>query len=474
MLTSLTALSIAAGGVALSAVLSTLHLSLRGLAIVTLQDLIEVSAHPANARRARRILDDVDGHAAAISLPRIVANLFVVVGMIEWLTALRQAPGAAPGWPELLLGVAISSVLIWIFGAVIPTSIANHAAERTVYAWALPVRVIYAAARPVMKIVGFFDEIVRRLAGDTDRNQSDVLEAELMSVIEEARSEGQVDEAERSMIEGVVRFKDTTVEQIMTPRTEIEALQVTNNLGELTALIRRVGHSRIPVYEESLDHIVGIFYVKDLMRWLAGGEKSGRGFELRTILRPALFVPETKTIRELLSELLQKKLHIAMVADEYGGTSGLVTIEDIVEEVFGEIWDEYEQPEEGVAVAEVDAKARAADIDARMRIEDANAALRPLGVELPEGEEYDTVGGFILTSLGHIPIVGETIRQGSMLLTVTEAEPTRVNRVRLEVRSLTGPGGGAAGDGPVEPETHRPPNEPRVVARADGQAVRSE
>jgi CBS domain containing-hemolysin-like protein len=231
------------------------------------------------------------------------------------------------------------------------------------------------------------------------------------------------------------------VEQIMTPRTEVEAMELTNNLGEIVKFIRQSRHSRIPVYEGSLDQVVGFFYVKDLMRWLAGDgpRQTGKAFELRSILRPAYYVPETKTIRELLSELVDKKVHVAMVADEYGGTSGLVTLEDIVEEIFGEIQDEYEQAEDELPEIHVDAAERAADIDARAYIRDANDALRAIGVGLPEGEAYDTVGGLVVTTLGRIPTAGESLRVGEVTLTVTAAEPTRVERVRLEA----GEGAGA-------------------------------
>ena len=185
-----------------------------------------------------------------------------------------------------------------------------------------------------------------------------------------------------------------------------------------------------------MDHVVGMFYIKDLLRWLAGDgvRVTGKPFELKSILRPAYFVPETKTIRELLQELVDKKVHVAMVADEYGGTSGLVTLEDIVEEIFGEIQDEYEQAEDDAAEIHVDPSERTADLDARAYIRDANAELKALGVELPEGEDYDTVGGLVVTSLGRIPEVGESLRVGPVLVTVMEAEPTRVNRVRLEVK----------------------------------------
>jgi putative hemolysin len=232
-----------------------------------------------------------------------------------------------------------------------------------------------------------------------------------------------------------VKFRDRTVAQVMTPRTEIEAMELSNELSKVTAMIRTIGHSRIPVYEGDMDHVVGIFYVKDLMKWLAGegggGSRTGKPFDLKSLLRPALFFPETKTIRELLPELLNKRVHIAMVADEYGGTAGLVTIEDIVEEVFGDIQDEYERPEENRPEVQVDADAGVAELDARVSIEDANWHLRELGIEIPLGEDYETVGGFVTVTLGRIPVEKESFAVGGAEVVVLGAEPTRVTRVRV-------------------------------------------
>jgi putative hemolysin len=184
-----------------------------------------------------------------------------------------------------------------------------------------------------------------------------------------------------------------------------------------------------------MDHIVGVFYVKDLMRWLAGengGARGGKPFDLRGLLRPAMFIPESKTIRELLGELLAKRVHMAIVADEYGGTAGLVTFEDIVEEVFGDIQDEYELPEETTSDVRLDTVKRQAEVDARAYIGDVNADLKPLGIELPESEDYDTVGGFVTVTLGRIPTAGESFAHEGTTVTVVAAEPTRVTRVRLE------------------------------------------
>jgi putative hemolysin len=185
---------------------------------------------------------------------------------------------------------------------------------------------------------------------------------------------------------------------------------------------------------------------------------NGQPFSLRSIIRPAMFVPETKTVRELLTDLLANRVHIAIVADEYGGTAGLVTIEDIVEEVFGEIQDEYETTEDEPPSILIDSKAGTAEIDARASIDDANDELEPLGVQLPEDEDYETVGGYVVTRLGRIPVQGETLQEGPALITVMESEPTRVTRVRVEVEGYT----------PApEPETQTTP-QPQTTPPTDG------
>ena len=444
---------IALGATLLGGLFSALFQSLGAMVRATLEDLARTRDGAVGERRIAPIVEDPVGHATAVGLPRIVCNLIVVAGLVFWSASVRGVPGGTPEWPDAIIGIAAATFFISIFGLLVPHSVAAHAAETTVYAWSPLLRVFYVAHAPLRAVARVVDEIVRRLAGKEASSDGEALQAELMSVVEEARHEGQFDLAERDMIEAVVRFKGTTVEQIMTPRTEMEALELTNNLGDVTRFIRACRHSRVPVYEGSPDHVVGIFYIKDLMRWLAGPGTQGaqKPFELRAILRPALFVPETKTVRELLNELISRKVHIAMVADEYGGTSGLVTFEDIVEEVFGEIRDEYEVEEETAPEVTL-TEQRVAEIDGRAYIEDANEQIRALGVELPEGEDYDTVGGLVVTTLGRIPTAGEKVRFGHALITVLDAEPTRVARVRLEVREPE----------PVEPEA-LPAGEAEIV-----------
>jgi putative hemolysin len=417
-------------------VCSALFQSLRELSRTTLEEIAEIRARAGGRERVRHILRDVEGHAAAVGLPRVVCNLVFVVAIIGWLTQVRGL--AAPGLIEISLGIAFSTLAVWLFGLVLPASIARHAGEVTVYSWTPLLRVAYVLTAPVRSVLGFVDEVVRRLSGKGEFDGANAMEEELLSVVEEAQQEGHVDQSEKEMIEAVVEFRNLTVSQVMTPRTEIEAMELSNDLGAVTAMMRRSSHSRIPVYEGNLDSIAGVFYVKDLIRWLAGeGSRGGRTFDLRSLLRPALFVPETKTVRELLRELLAKRVHIAIVADEFGGTAGLVTFEDIVEELVGDIQDEYEHAPEVTTGVVVDRTGRTATIDARTYIDDANDELGVLGIELPESEDYDTVGGYVTVTLGRIPPAGEVIEREGVRLTVLEAEPTRVVRVRLDVLGET-------------------------------------
>jgi|CXWL01.1.fsa_nt_gi putative hemolysin len=447
----------ALASVAIGGVFSSLFYALSDLSRPALEEIVSRKNNPQAQKRLERILDDLTGHAHAIALLRIVCNALAAVATTLWIAVMRSpiTPEVAlPGVDKIdvLIGVPVAALIVWVFGLVIPASVARHAGEQAVYGLAPLIRVVHVFTSPIQAVVRFLDEVVRRLAGQHVQTEAEEFKEEVLSVVEDARHGGQFDDSDRDMIEAVVRFRDTTVAQIMTPRTEIEAMELTNDLGKVTARIRGGGHSRIPVYEGTIDRIVGVFYVKDLMRWLAGeGSRGGRIFNLRTIVRPAIFVPETKTVRELLTELLGKRVHIAIVADEFGGTAGLATIEDIVELVFGDIQDEYEVPEEGLDEVRMNAGTGTAEVDARSYITDVNAQIREIGLELPEGEDYDTVGGLVTVTLGRIPVKGESVMQGGMKITVLDAEATRVTRVRLER--------------PGEPPAPRPGVPDRVGAR---------
>jgi CBS domain containing-hemolysin-like protein len=220
-----------------------------------------------------------------------------------------------------------------------------------------------------------------------------------------------------------------TAGEIMTPRTEVQGIQTTASLPEVSAAILKDGHSRIPVYDETIDNIVGILFAKDLIPFVS----SDKPFDLRAVLREPLLVPKTKSVRELLSEFKARKVHMAIVLDEYGGTAGLVTVEDIIEELVGEIQDEHEH----TAPAEPRIRwldGRTAEVDARVDIDDLGDEL---GMPVPEDADYETVGGFVFSTLGHIPDVGEHFEVANLRFTVTGAQRNRVNRVRVERLAAT-------------------------------------
>ncbi len=417
----------ALGLVALSGLFGTLTLCLHRFSRGRLSSMAEGS--PREGHRVARIIADPHGHAAAMALLRIPLQLAAGLSMVMWASGLRREE--EPGWVSAAIGVAVASALVWVFNVLIPQAVARHGAERTILTTCGLIRATRAALGPFGIIVRFTDEVVRRLAGADIQRGDNSPDAELLSVVTERELDGHIDETERDMLEAVVEFRSTTVEQIMTPRTEIDALAYTDDMDAVMSFVEEHGHSRVPVYEDSLDRMQGILYAKDLLRWLRLHGGNGHPFVLREILRPVSFVPETKTVRELLTQLLAEKVHIAMVADEYGGTSGLVTMEDIVEEIFGDIQDEYETADDAVGGVEIDASDKSARIDARTPIDDANDDLEDLGVELPESDDYDTVAGFVSATLGRIPEVGEVFEHGKARVEILEAEPTRVVRVRV-------------------------------------------
>jgi CBS domain containing-hemolysin-like protein len=422
----------------IGALLSSLHASLSDLVRTTLEEMAEKSPSRKKKASIHAILEDVAGHARAVAFLRTPCSLGGAIALVFMSAAIRG--DLSPNWIDGLIGGAIAAALLWFLSVLIPEAVSRHAGERFVFALAGLVRAIHALAAPLRPLATFFDGLLRAMSGSRPEDAADQVEAEVRSALDEAEREGGVDERERDMIEAVMKFKDLTVEQIMTPRNEIEALELTSNLGQVAAFVRKARHSRIPVYRGGdgggLDEIVGLFYVKDLLRWLAGeGAHSGKGFDLRAILRPAMVVPESKTIRQLLDEFVAKRVHVAIVADEYGGTAGIVSLEDIIEEVFGEIQDEYEKAEDDPPRIDARIDDGIVECDARTAIHDLNDALEPLGVSIPEGEDYDTIAGYALAAFGRIPETNESIQVAPRtLITVLEATPTRIVTVRIQVK----------------------------------------
>lgn len=434
------------GGVVGSAFLGALAASVRTATKAEAEQRAQRKGLKELPRTVAAILDDQTGHARALLLGRLFFDAVTYGGAAWW--AASAFGDSNPDVFHFAIGLSGAVAMLWLGSIVVAGSLATYAAEPLVMGCATLIRALAVLTTPLWSIGRVVDEIVRRLVGVEKKNQSEQAEQEILQVVEEAEATGALPTDEAAMLESVMRFGDLNVQQIMTPRTDIEAIELTNDLGKLIRQVREVRHSRIPIYEDSLDQVAGLFYVKDLMLWLGGeGAKPGKAFELRPLLRPAYFVPETKTVKELLKELMEKKVHIAIVADEYGGTAGIVTIEDIIEEVFGDIKDEYENPIAELPDVVLKIDDQKADLDAAARIIDVNEALEPLGVKIPDSDDYDTVGGFVVTTLGRIPTKGERFAHERMEFTVADALPTRVVKVQMKVRAEDAPVAEGAGVG---------------------------
>ena len=253
--------------------------------------------------------------------------------------------------------------------------------------------------------------------------RSSVTEEEIHSLIDVGEQEGVINRDEHAMIDAVLDLGDTLVREILVPRTEMVAVEITTPVTEVLETIIKAGHSRIPVYEGDIDHVTGILYAKDLLK-LWG--KLPEEISIRSICRKAYFIPETKTTADLLKEFKMRRVHMAVAVDEYGGTSGIITIEDILEEIVGEIQDEHD-PVEQSGISRLDDGSYI--FDARSHIEDVEDELN---VQLPRGE-YDTLGGFLSHLMGHVPAQGEQGRYETMLFTVEEADARKVSTIRVSI-----------------------------------------
>ncbi|MCK4872331.1 MAG: HlyC/CorC family transporter, partial [Phycisphaerales bacterium] len=416
----------------LGACYATLNASLRRVSRVRLEQHLVSVGRP---NRAAPIFDDYEAHVTALAMARAIFTVvFVLFVLLEAVflagPELHDMGDRVFVWStELTWALVLLFAWMLVFGTAIPGSIANHAAVPIIAITIPLIRLTRIVSTPVLSPLRAVDAVIKRLAGE-HANEADDIDEQIMSVVSEGEREGKVDEAEKDMIEGVVELRDTTVDAIMTPRIDVEGIELTDDLDAIKAFFAEAGHSRVPVYEDDLDHIVGMLYVKDLIPYIG---TSGDGFQLKDVLREPNYIPESKPIHDLLTEAQETNIHIAIVVDEYGGTAGLVTIEDVLEEIVGEIRDEYESEEDHEPqIVMIDN--RTADVDARVSIDDLNdEMLDDLGCAVPEDEDYDTVGGFVFAQLGHVPEPDESFMFGRLRITISEAEKTRVCRVRLEV-----------------------------------------
>lgn len=343
----------------------------------------------------------------------VVLTHFVLLAALLW--QLTRAVTPLQSW-QLLLAGAVAALLLPLMETTV-----EGIALRNPETWALRLtgiaQVIDVIFRPVGALMLAFNHSPRQ-AG---HQMGTVTDDELKTWVEVGQPDGgSLDQGERQMIYSIFRFGDTLCREVMVPRIEVLALEGDTTIQEATRALVASGHSRIPVFEESIDNVVGMLYAKDLLRLHL---ESGQEQTIRPYVRPAYFVPESKKVDDLLAEMQSKRVHIAVVVDEYGGMAGLVTLEDIVEEIVGEIRDEYDQgedilfqqisPDEMLFVGRTD-------------LDDLNELL---GTHLTK-DLADTVGGYLYGTLGHVPVEGEQVSVEGWVLTVEMVTGRRIRRVR--------------------------------------------
>ena len=400
-----------------SLVFSTLTYALRDLPRARLSEFLE---RHGNSRWLDPTLEHTEELILVTAFFRMICNTAIVVlslGVVEQFMDSRL--------PAYALAALLAAIITLLCSVAVAHSLAQHLAAEIVGTFAPLIHALRKLMRPLMWFLSVVDNYVRRAAAPPDSHESDQLdlEQEILSVVEEGEKDGVMDTQEREMIESVIEFRDTTAGQIMTPRPQVVAIDIASNLAQVRQAIEETGHSRIPVFSGTLDHIIGILYARDLLRYI--GQPAG-AFDIKAAMRPPFYVPETKPSRELLRDFRLQKIHIAVVLDEYGGTAGLVTIEDILEQIVGDISDEHE-PVEPAMFKRLNESA--SEADGQIEIDELN---RLTGLQIPDDAGYTTLGGYLSTALGRIPPTGTIVEQNGTKFTVLAAEPQKINRVKIE------------------------------------------
>lgn len=382
------------------------------------------------ARVVMRVAENMSRFLATIQVGVTMAGFFAsAVGAVSLATLLAQALRAS-GVPALVAAaepialVVVTMVISYftlIFGELVPKNLALHHAEGWSMRSARLIEVFGALTAPLVVFLTGSTNLVLRLFGLRQRAMIvHVTEDEIISMVDAGEEEGVIQSFEREMIRGVFDFGDTVVREVMVPRIDIVALEKNTPVQQALDTFLRQGFSRLPVYERTIDEVIGVLYAKDLLRYFSG-EPKPQG--ISALVRPPVFVPETKRLSELFSELQQSRTQMAIVVDEYGGTAGLVTMEDMLEEIVGEIRDEYDLEESRLVVLNPN-EVLANGLVAVGDLEDA------LEVRL-EAEDVDTVAGLVYSALGRIPVPSDRVELDDVTLIVESVSGRRIRQVRV-------------------------------------------
>lgn len=375
-----------------------------------------------SALRLSRLLKDPNRLLGTVLLGNNLAN--ILASTLATALFLQYL-----GTSGIVVSTVVMTVLILLVAEITPKTFASHNAERVALRLSRFMRISMAIFQPVVRVITWVGVGMIRLLGGNAEGGRLMTEEELRSLVEVGEEQGLLEANERDMIQGVFDFGDTVVREVMVPRIDVQALPDSATLGEVWDALVAWGHSRVPIFRHTIDDITGVIYARDI---LAYGREKPMDTPARELARPVQFVPETKKIDSLFADFRRQRTQFAVVMDEYGGTAGIVTIEDLLEEIVGEIQDEYDDQEElpireiGPGVVEVAGLYALDELNERFDL------------HLPH-EDFDTVGGLVLHLLGRVPIEGEVVSLDNVEITVAQVEGRRVSRAVVRMTAPSDP-----------------------------------
>lgn len=358
---------------------------------------------------------------------RVLTAIIVGNNLTNTLAAVVATVYAQKILDQYVISIAtgLVTIALLIFGEITPKTFARHNA-RSLVNWLIAIIYpIYFLLFPAVWVLSHFAVfLVQLLGGHTKRVGPMATEEDIAYLIRVSHEEGVFKPEQGLMLQSVITFRDTSVREIMVPRTEIFSLSFDESLDEVVSQVTQYGYTRWPVYQEDIDHVIGVFYVKDFINFQM---KGGKVFKLKEHLRPAIFIPDAMKLDAVLREFQRKKVHLGIVVDEYGGTAGIVTLEDILEEIVGEIRDEYDKEEEEQTIKQISEHHFIAD--GRASISDIE---RITDIEFPDDATFDSLGGFVISAFGKIPRKNAEYEFQGFKFRVIEVEEKRVVKVEIK------------------------------------------
>jgi CBS domain containing-hemolysin-like protein len=398
------------------------------LLLIALDSAVETALTNISRLRLRQLLERGVPRAQAINdlleNPRRFPATILFINTVSLLAVGSLAFYASwhfTSWWSHLLAVVIAAVVVLVLGVAVPKALALRNPERAALALFAPISIIHRLASPLVSLFSLLAKpFILLFGGRTTPAGPFVTQEEMRMLVNVGEEEGVIQQEEEQLIHSIFEFGDTVVREVMVPRPYIAAVEENATVAEAADMALKTGHTRLPVYRDTIDSIIGVVTVQDMLRAI---RQDGENLPVTRVMRPIYYVPETKKVDELLRELQKARMHMAIVVDEYGGTSGLVTIEDLLEEIVGEIQDEYDV--EPPMVEKVND--REIHVDARLPLDDINDLLHVNW----QAEDSDTIGGFVYEQLGRVPKPGDTVRVGDYTIQVLSTEGTRLKQLAV-------------------------------------------